>query len=81
MRDSGHFCPYPRTYPGAIDLGLQATSGRGKSCLATEVVAVGGLFKLSSVSPIEAGAEAGLRPHHQGIQAPFCRRCTNDRCV
>jgi hypothetical protein len=81
MQDSGHFCPYPRTYPGVIDLGIQATSGRGKSFLATEDDSFGEVLEVPLVGPPRLEPMPALRPHHQGIQAPNRRRCTNDPCV
>jgi hypothetical protein len=81
VRDSGHFCPYPRAYPARFSGGLQATSGRWKSCLATEDACFGEVLELSLGGAPRLMPKSAPRPHHQGIQAPNRRRCTNDPCV
>ncbi len=60
MQDSGHFCPYPHTYQARIDLQPEATSGRWKSCLATDDVWFGEFLEVPLVGPAEARAEAAL---------------------
>ena len=59
MQDSGHFCPYPRTYPARISHWLQATSGCWKSCLATEDDCFGEVLEHSLGGPAEVQVEVG----------------------
>jgi hypothetical protein len=58
VRDSGHFCPYPRTYRVGTDHFPKATSGRWKSCQATEDVWFGEVLEVPLVGPAEARVEA-----------------------
>lgn len=59
MQDSGHFCPYPRTYPARIGHSLQGTSGCWKSCLTTEDARFGEVVEVPLGGLAEAQAEAG----------------------
>jgi hypothetical protein len=81
VQDSGHFCPYPHTYPARFGLRLQATSEHWKLCLVTEDIWLGEVLELSPGAPPRLEPKSPSRPRHQGIRAPNRRRCTNDPCV
>lgn len=70
MQDSGHFCPYPRTYPARIGRSLQLPQDAGRRVWQRKMVGWGASGNSRWPAPpedrTEVGAEAltkGFRPH------------------
>jgi hypothetical protein len=73
MQDSGHFCPYPRTYPARIGHRPKATSGHWKSCRATKDAWFSKVLEVPLGGLADARAEAGSEtpsPRDSGLKSP-----------